>query len=164
MGFVGMITMFSFLILFLIALSCIVYHVKADVVITAAPGPLNVHKRVQREIEESVEMKHLQKMKNLHSDHRYNRGPKPRPGFLKTWISTVVPEETDEPNPKDLSTQLSMFYENEVDSGISDRMSSIKSNLEKKGRHLNGPKDMINLKTMAIQEWLTSYDNRTTRY
>ena len=122
-------------------------------------------------------MKNLQKMKKLRSDRKtllnLSKLSQPKP-TSNIWISNdlVVPfsKEMDELRVKDTnaprsqSTQLSMYYQNEVTGGIREIMTSIKKDLQNKGLYLNGPEATKNLKNSAIEEWTHSFNDKKAKY
>ena len=128
-------------------------------------------------MQESAKMKNLQKMKKLRSDRKIflnlsnSSKPKTTPNI---WISNDfmegISKEKDEHNAKDphspraQSTQISMYYLNEVDGGITEIMTSIKNDLEDKGLHLNGPEATKNLKKTAVEEWTNSFNEGKAKY
>ena len=163
MKFMVSLSIAAFLIIFLLAFTCFIYQLRAlKNVIAPAPGDLNTQQRVQQEVQESGTTERLKKMQTLRKEslHEQNRRPRPRSTI---WMPENVPEETDDPRAKDTRSQVSIFYLNEVDSGISDRMDSIKMDLENSGLHLSGPENTNHLRVMAINEWMESMDKKNTK-
>ena len=168
--------MYVGLIIFLVVLSCIIYQFQSQVEVHY-PGHFILQQQCQNDIQESRNMKNLQKMKKLRSDRKtllnLSKLSQPKP-TSNIWISNdlVVPfsKEMDELRVKDTnaprsqSTQLSMYYQNEVTGGIREIMTSIKKDLQNKGLYLNGPEAANNLQKFAIEEWNNSFNEKKAKY
>ena len=164
--------MYVGLIIFLVVLSCIIYQFQSQVEVHY-PGHFILQQQCQNDIQESRNMKNLQKMKKLRSDRKtllnLSKLSQPKP-TSNIWISNdlVVPfsKEMDELRVKDTnaprsqSTQLSMYYQNEVTGGIREIMTSIKKDLENNELYLSGPEATKNLENTAIEEFTNSFNER----
>ena len=157
------------LIIFLFVFSCIIYCFQSQTKVFPL-GHFNLQQQCQTDIQESGNMKNLQKMKTLRSDRKsflkLSNSPRPKPS-PKNSISDDsvenISKEMGELNvkvtndPREQGTQISMYFQNEVDGGIKEIMTSIQNDLELKGLYLNGPEAQKNLKTTAIDEWNDSF-------
>ena len=167
---------YAALIIFLAVLSCIIYQFQTQTRVHP-PGHFNLPRQCQLEMQESANVKNLQKMKKMRSDRKIFLNPsnpsKPQ-ARSNIWISgdfvERIPNETDEASVKDPKpkgphgTQICMYYQNEVDGGITEIMTSIKNDLEDKGLHLNGPEATKNLKKTAVEEWTNSFNEGKAKY
>ena len=155
--------------IFLVVLSFTIYQFKSHTKVHP-PGHFNLQQQCQNDMQESGNMKNLQKMKKLRSDRKIflNRSNSSKPKRTSNiWISDDFMErismEMDEHRvkephpPRSQSTEISMYYQNEVDGGITEIMTSIKNDLKNKGLFLNGPEATKHLKNTAIEEWTNSF-------
>ena len=158
------------LIIFLIVLSCIIYQFQVQTKVHA-PGHFTLHQQCQNEMQESTNMKNLKKMKTLRSDRKIllNLSNLPKPKTRSSiWttgdLEEKFSEDTDGRILNDPSTQISMYYQNEANGGITEIMTSIKKDLQNKGLYLNGPEATKNLKNSAIEEWTHSFNDKKAKY
>ena len=89
-------------------------------------------------MQESENMKNLKKMKTLRSNRK---------------LSSEQPE-----------SEVSMYYLNDVESGITEIMASIEKDLENEGLVLNGPEAQRHLRNSAIEEWTNSFVEKKAKY
>ena len=155
------------LFIFLVVLSCILYQFQSQTKVHPL-GHFNLQQQCQNDMEESRNMKNLKKMKKLRSDRKSLSGSFKPKTTSNIWICDDFMEristEMDEHRVKDphpsrpQSTQTSMYYQNEVDRGITEIMTSIKNDLKIEGLFLNGPEATKHLKNAAIEEWTNSFN------
>ena len=89
-------------------------------------------------MQESENMKNLKKMKTLRSNRK---------------LSSEQPE-----------SEVSMYYLNDVESGITEIMASIEKDLKNEGLVLNGPEAQRHLRNSAIEEWTNSFVEKKAKY
>ena len=159
------------LIIFLIVLSCIIYNFQIQTKVHA-PGHFTLHHQCQGEMQESKNMKNLQKMKTLRTDRKkilnLSHSPKPKPRST-IWTTgdfeEKLPEDKDGRSLNDdPSTQTSLYYQNEANGEITEIMTSIKKDLQNKGLYLNGTEAANNLQKFAIEEWNNSFNEKKAKY
>ena len=159
--FVALLSALAFLIMFLIAIACFIYQLN-DLRNVTAPGALNIQQRVGQEVQESSNRKDLEKMQKFRKEALNEKIHRAKPRST-VWITEDVPDEADAPRAKDTSLQVSMLYQDEVDSGVLDMMDSIKMDLGNKGKYFNGPENWKNLRTIAVKECRESFDTENTK-
>ena len=157
------------LIIGLVVLSCIIYLFQSQAQVHAL-GHVNLQQQCQKNMQESTNVKNLQKMTKLRSDRKIHLNLSDSSQSRTTsniWISNdfvepiskVIDELSvnDTNAPRSESTQVSMYYQNEVAGGITEIMTSIKKDLASKGLYLKGSEAKKNLENTAIEEWTNSF-------
>ena len=125
------------LIIFLIVLSFFICQCQAQTKVHAQ-GHFTLHQKCQNEMQESENMKNLKKMKTLRSNRK---------------LSSEQPE-----------SEVSMYYLNDVESGITEIMASIEKDLDLEGLVLKGPEAQRHLRNSAIEEWTNSFVEKKAKY
>ena len=158
------------LFIFLVVLSCILYQFQSQTKVHPL-GHFNLQQQCQNDMEESRNMKNLKKMKKLRSDRKIflslSSSSKPKTtsniwicdDFMERISMEMDEHRVEDPHtPRSQSTQISMYYRNEVDGEITEIMTSIKKDLKNKGLFLNGPESTKNLENAAFEEWTNSFN------